>query len=305
MKFSINLPPIDPFRLQAGWPYGYSDQYGAFYIAAHYCGLNKPSKIPGYWQHGVKGPWDQITAGNITGHYPNLGKFKTFVAREDEKIFLQEEGVPLCEAIGLPFIYAPTPKTPDRIPDSLLVMPHHTVAGVKSFKNQADLEKYAKSIASLTKRFSNVSVCLHFGDFVNGYWKNIFQNLGLKCLLGGHPHDKNSIARVKTLMSSFEFVTSNAWGSHIAYSLSLGAKVSIWGEPCEQDLDRLEKDRGQGGRSTLEAKLSEDYKKNRNMFLRGLYKKPWEGVRNIDLGNYLIGYSSKKDPSTLKALFGW
>jgi hypothetical protein len=305
MRIPLKLPPVEKIRLKAGWPYGYSDQYGAFHIAANYCNLRRPPNLPGFWQHGVKGPWEQISAGNIVNHYPNYGQLHSFLAREDEKVYLEEKGVPLCEAIGLPFVYAENPEKNERIPVSLLVMPQHSVAGVKAVRKKAQLKAYSELVATYKREFSNVTVCLHFGDLVNNYWRDLFEELNIKWVLGGHPLDRNSLPRVKALLSRFEYVTSNSWGSHIAYGLSLGAKVSIWGEPNETDLDVLERDRGQGGRATLEAKRSVEFQNRKDLFLRGLYRPPWRGVINTDLGNFLVGQASKKDPEQLKELFGW
>jgi hypothetical protein len=49
-------------------------------------------------------------------------------------------------------------------------------------------------------------------------------------LRGAIAEDANSLVRIKYILSSFEQITTNCLGSHIAYSLAVGARVSIAGK---------------------------------------------------------------------------
>lgn len=299
------LPQARPFTRRLGHDYAFSDQYGAFVIAAWYCGI-APFFLPppGIWQHGCFGPWDQVSAGTILYHSPAVDQMRIFVARKDECQFLENNGIKNCSAIGLPFVYAPQSSV-RRKKGTLLVVPVHTIAGQNYFSGDGELGAYARQIAQMRKHFSEVILCVHRGDYVNNNWIQQFAKVGIPYVIGADPDDLNSLARVKQLFSMCEYVTTNGWGSHVAYALSCGAKCSIWGPRPSADESVRCKDVGTGTEADRKARSADSVRQARDEYLKGLFVCPRDGRVHQDLGRFLIGESNKRTPRELFEELQW
>ena len=303
-ELTAHLPPIERFQLSLGHNFAFSDQYGALHDAAEYCKKNGNLTPPGIWQHGVFGPWEQNDPGSIMYHSPNLGKLNSFVARQDEENFLKNRGIKNCKAIGMPIVYVEKPNI-NRLKNTLLVVPIHTVAGLKKFASANKIKEYCQQIKSLTQHFDYTAVCLHYGDIVNSYWLKEFYKLNIDFILGGYPSDRNSNKRQAYLYSLFDYVTTNGWGSHVPYALSFGAKVSVWGRAPDIDLDTAARDIGGGGRERVMKKRSRDISEKRELFLSSMRCHPMEATTDVSLGDYLIGRPRKRKPEELRKIFSW
>lgn len=283
--------------------YGWSDNYGAIEVAAEYCGSPIPMKYPYQWfnwSHGCYGSWRLVHPGLITLNLENK-KLKYLVATKKDEIFLKNNGYPNVKAIGLPILYVKDIKI-KRIPNSLLIMPSHTVRGDKKVDKEA-YESYIDFIKPYLKYFSAVKVCLHSGCIANNMWVNEFTALGIEIIEGADGNDKNALLRQKYLFKQFDFITSNNWGSHIAYALFFGCKVSISG-PFTPILKEnfLRETAWKNNPETLELLFSDKVKAERNKILKHLYVNPNEGLSDVELGKQLIGFYEKKTPKQLLSI---
>lgn len=299
-----DTPKIEKYRRRLGHFHGFSDQYGAFHIAAQYCGVSAHYPFPGIWQHGCFGPWDQSTPESILYHAPGIPHLKIFCARGDEKAFLERHGVRDVHSIGLPFVYLP-PISASKLTNTLLVLPVHSVAGIPGFEAGEQFNDYAEAIAEVSERFARTVVCLHYGDIRNGYWISELEQRGLDWIVGAVPHDRNSLLRTKKLFSQFDFVTTNGWGSHVAYALACGAKVSVWGPVPRISRSVASKDLGVGGLNEWELRFSQERREEKEKYLVPLYRHPAEGLRDESLGQYLIGEGNRLPANELKEVFEW
>ncbi len=129
----------------------------------------------------------------------------------------------------------------------------------------------------------------------NGIWISEFANIGVEVIKGADCFDSNCLSRIKTLFSTFEYVTTNGWGSHVAYALACGAKVSIFGTIPEITVDMMIKTDTCWQRNPEAAKvlLDQSTKKQEREFLKDFYREPIDGLANQDLGKYLIGEDNK------------
>ena len=208
--------------------------YGASVAAARYCGFERPPKAPrGYWMHGW-GPkqWLEFDSPILYfGPVDLKGKNDYhWVSRLDEANLLRRHGYKNVRAIGLPIVYAPRCKEVVRRPGSLLVMPAHSGDDSTS---EWKLEEYAEDIARIRHGFSEVWICIHPSCWEHGYWVEAFKKRGFPLVQGALYTDRNALERLYRLLSSFEYVTTNGTGSHIAYAAYFGAKVSIYGTFAE------------------------------------------------------------------------
>ena len=197
-------------------------------------------------------------------------------------------------------MYLPPSKVKAR-PGSLLVMPPH---GRKSYYDgDPEAERYADYIASLQPLFSEIAVSITEGDYVEGSWWPAFKKRGISVLAGSDPFQRDPMSGVRDLLSRFEFVTSNSFGSHIAYAAFFGAKVSVAGSYAE--FPRHELARACGPRMfpelvDVEAELiSEASLRQHCPFL---FLEPDHAECHRDWAGFELGVQHKRQPQELCAL---
>jgi hypothetical protein len=256
-----------------------------------------------FWSHGCFGPWEITIPGILTMNYDNEIRSRwLYVARHDEAQQLKLSGFSKTRAIGLPFVYAKGIAQP-KIKNSLLVLPTHAMPKM-NFANNSEFIRYAQQIQPFTKAFSNVIVCLHATCVKNSLWIDEFRDIGVHFITGADYLDENALSRVKTLFSTFEYVTTNGWGSHIAYALACGAKVSIYGTQPKLTVEQLiESDTAHTRNpASTAALLCEKTTQEQRAYLSQFFVPPIEGVSNIELGEYLIGNENKLSPEEMRQL---
>jgi hypothetical protein len=218
-----------------------SHTYGAHDIAARYCRVGRDLRVPGFWMHGWIPEYHNVHPALIALHKraglerPETGPETVerldrgtpqFVSRDDQARYLATHGYTRVTAIGLPIVYLPRPTVP-RVPGSLLVLPPH---GHRSHgPGDRVAEELAAAIAALRPRFSQIVVGLTEDDVVRGEWVGAFRGHGLDVVVTAQQSDPDTLARLVAILCSFEYVTTNGFGSQIAYAAYCGAKVSVYG----------------------------------------------------------------------------
>lgn len=230
----LELPPHD----DAPWT-AVSLQYGAGKVAAQYCGLARvPARIRGHWSHGWKPPHLLVDPVFVAGEtIGGPGAELLWTGTEAEAVYLRANDYQ-ARAIGLPIAYLPD-RTYQRRPGTLLVMPAHSL---EYTRHQWRFREYVEEIAAIRSEFETVVICIHPACIKNGYWIGDFKAHGFPIVEGAHPDDRNALERIRALTSQFEFVTTNSFGSLLAYSSAFGAKASIYGGFCEPHLADYEED---------------------------------------------------------------
>lgn len=194
----------------------FSAAYGADVVTAQYCGINgRRPRISGIWQHGWLPSYLSLGPVAITGQVndPDPNE-RYYVARKDQQRFLEERGFRDVFAIGLPIVYL-RPSVVKRQPGSLLVMPPHSMGS--SFDDW-DEEGYASAIDSIKHHFRHVVVCIHPSCRLRGYWVEEFRKRGYELTTGFGGPSGVPLEGIRDLMSRFEFMTTNGFGSHIMYA---------------------------------------------------------------------------------------
>ena len=192
-------------------------QYGAYQVAASYCGFSVPPRaFLGEWQHGWAPPEmnfhpEAVTANDgLSLHRRSTHSY--LVAREDQEHYLKQEGYASVHSVGLPIIYQRSQEV-ERLPGSLLVMPVHSLDYTTHDWN---FEQFAREIHTIRNRFSSVVACVSPSCFRRGYWVEAFQERGIPLISGADYFDANSYQRLVRLFGRFDFMTTNGFGSHIA-----------------------------------------------------------------------------------------
>jgi FkbM family methyltransferase len=278
-------------------------QYGAARLAAGYCGLNRvPDTVHGGWIHGWLPEFmfvDPLFA--VEDSIAQKMGQPSWVSTKSYERYLVENGF-AARAIGLPISYLP-PKNYHRIPRSLLVMPIHSYDLGTGSKNE---EEYADAIERIRRDFDSVAVCISPRCIRQGIWVDSFRKRGFEIIEGADPRDGNSLERIQAILSQFEFMTTNGFGSHIAYGSAFGAKVSIYGplsrtriEDCKSV--RFYIDRPGLAEKAVRLEEEETLRKHLGEF----FVHPGEAVERLDWGRREIGYDNRISPAEMRRLFHW
>jgi hypothetical protein len=297
--------PVE-FTLPAFNPIPYrneSDAYGASYIAKLYTGVSTNKPIDGIWSHGCVPDFfgdHPIRFANAVKPADKTAKY--FVARKSQEKFMHDGGYESVKAVGLPIIYVKKQEY-FKIPGSLLVMPVHSTM---HSEHEWNFKKYVEQIVPLQKFFSPILISLHGSCIKRGYWINEFEKKGFKVVQGLHGSGANDHFRLQKLMSLFEFVTTNGFGSHIAYAAYYGAKVSIYGDYPIYRRDDFKFDETHTACPQL---LDNTYKllaeENVRRHLGEFFCSPIDAVQRVEWAKKELGYENKVGPEEMRDLFGW
>jgi FkbM family methyltransferase len=299
---SIDLPEFQPLLSQD--ESGVSVMYGAAAVAAAYCGLDKaPSPIPGYWMHGWEPSFREKLHPDLCIGITTNPDDRFFVDRRDTEVYFRERGYENVRAIGLPMIYVPGIEVRRR-PGTLLVMPAHSIDyTTHSWK----FDEYAEAIAAIRSDFDEVLVCLHHSCWRRGYWVDEFRRRGFQVIKGADSLDRNGLRRIQYIMCQFEYVTTNAMGSQIAYAAYFGAKPSIYGPHAHLRVEDLKEDPLYTNlpKKLVERAVHSISEEELRRHLPHLFCHPREARADVEWGRFELGESNKVSPREMRALFGW
>lgn len=298
---TLRLPPVKRFVASKWEEYCGSDFYGALHVAARYIGLKAPpGQFFGVWQHGCVPPWQQVQPEMCIYCAPK--NWPCWVAREDEVDYLRKGGYQDVRAVGLPIVYTEATGV-SRTPNSLLIMPMHAIPGDIYSR---DSDQYLSELCKFRNYFDVIVACISGRCMDSGLWTKYFEWAGIPVVRGASIDDLNSLQRMRTLFESFDFVTTNAFGSHVPYALNFGARVSIFGWSEPYTTSYLLRDAlwarypSAAERFTSAATLSQ-----RNDKIGHLFREPHTGLQDHSLGFELIGGQNKLEPKELMKAFNW
>lgn len=296
--------PLPPRNLGTGKDHV---PYGAYQLAAEYCGLSAPPPRPRHeWQHGWN-PADTGDHAEIISGTDGLSRHRRIrdsflVAREDEEASLRRQGYRSVHAVGLPVVYQ-APENVERRSGSLLVMPVHSL---ETTKHEWNFETYADEIEAIQTHFSQVVVCVSPSCFRRGYWVDAFVRRRIPVISGADIFDANTYRRLACLFGHFEFMTTNGFGSHLVYAALFGAKPSIYGTiaPLAADdfkNDAFYKNNPETVRMVVEMNTPEALRRR----FGELFLPPWTAPPRTEWGRFQTGMQCKRDPRELRHLLGW
>lgn len=298
LESALLLPPYDTTTLR-----GEIDYYGASGVLSRYCGVdltNNPVEQIA-WSHGWIPEFYINSDPRLVTGQSLFDKNQTLLSsRASIAVYLRSCGYVNAHAIGLPVTYLKERKIA-RLKNSLLVMPAHSL----DYTNHDSWKfaEYVSEIEAISKHFEHVYICIHPSCLKHGYWVKDFQAKGFKIVGGMHLFDRRALYRLQQLMRTFEYVTTNSFGSQLAYASYFGARVSIYGtyaefkaEDFEADpfytlhKDILEKSMGLISKPRIESEFST------------FFCSPMEAPVRLDWGRYQVGVGDKKSPGEIREL---
>lgn len=304
MALELGLPQRHIVYRDLAWSsrIAWSCHYGAIETAAHYAGVTvRPEAFDACWQHGCVPPWWALSGTTMCCHAPEWHRLPIIAWRDDLAQRFSRDGALDVRLAGAPILYADDGAM-QRIPGSLLVMPMHTMSGER-LDDRSFLQHYADEIARNTKSYSTVVACIHAGCVENGLWIPEFNGHSIPLILGASWDDVNALVRMRRLFSSFESMTTNGWGSHVAYALAFGCRVSIHGAAPEVSRDQLLKDdTWRRSPTDLEAVLLAASERRDMAYLADHCRPPDDAVADVEKGRFLIGADHQLSKTAMKSL---
>jgi hypothetical protein len=237
------------------------------------------------WIHGKCKYIEELTNNEKKDHY--------FVETKYHEDFLKENGIKNVTAIGSTYLYIDKNDLQNitRYKNSLLVMPAHSTSDVITTTNEV---AYIKEILDLKNEFDLIVFCIHQDCIKNNLWIKNLKKYNLPYILGGNVYDKNSLLRMSIIFNTFEYMTTNAMGSHIAYAAYSGCKTSVFGTFFEYTKNILQKNTFlQRNPLLMERtikKFSETYSRKHYSFL---FRNPKTASIKINWGKKVLGYENK------------
>ena len=301
----IELPEYRRINLVSG-----VDRYGFSSLLAERLGVLWPRRSFANWQHGWM--WWGASSYEELMMDDGLKKHSRFIVSKSAELeVLKSAGFKNLWVGGLPFAYT-EPSKSGKVAGSLLAMPMHSAeqtTEATSNKLAKSLTDYLDYLESLKREFSSVWLSIYYLDFSIALLYEI-RRRGLFLIEGARPNDANSLKRVRIIMDTFEFVTSNSIGSHVIYAMFSGCKVSVGGpELLVEESDFVLDNRFKGfSKKYIEESvyyLSRKYLQNRFSFI--LTDNPRNGFHSEEYAREEMGfYNILKNKDIMDALqWGW
>ncbi len=279
LKIENLLPRFIPIRIRSG-----IDRYGFSSILARRLKIQFVPRAFANWVHGWV--WCEDNMSELIACSELDKNISIVVNNNRERNVLLSEGFENVRCGGLPFAYIEKQHN-FRQQDALLVMPPHSVEPILG-RLTASQKSYFDYIASIKHDFDDVYVSIYGLDLNTLLHKEALK-IGLKVIQGAHPSDMNGLLRVRSMFDGFKYVTSNAMGSHMLYSLYAGCKFSFAG-PFHSYPDT-----GDVG--------TEKYIKER--LSRYFVQHPRMGIEDIDFAVESIGEKFMLQPQEIVEALGW
>lgn len=216
-----SLPPVEYSKLRTE-----ADCYGiSRLISQQFHAPFTPLSFSS-WLHG----WMYVDLKYIE-QFGLISNDKYLLATKEQEYFFKERGKN-AKAVGAPYIYAELFDKGEikRQSNSLIVMPPH---GLPYTTEQWDEEVYVKQIADLKNDFDSIVACVHPSCAEKNNWIVHFERYDIPWITGADMRDKNALIRMHRIFQSFDYMTTNCIGSHVAYAAYSGCKVSIYGNFAE------------------------------------------------------------------------
>ena len=84
-----------------------------------------------------------------------------------------------------------------------------------------DIHKYCCALEDFGKEFDSIRICLYWKDILRGFAEKYIQH-GFECVTAGHMYDPLFLSRLKSIIETATFTTSNRIGTNLGYCVLMG-----------------------------------------------------------------------------------
>ena len=290
------LPPSSKIKNSNG-----VDRYGFSTILAKRIGRSSAPRSFANWVHGWC--WAENPTAKLLACAKLPRELTMIVRNQIEKDALESEGFSDVRVGGLPFSYIEQQHN-FRHTNALLAYPPHSAEAEVLSHDQAE---YLDYLHSLRDDFECIYLSVYYLD-IGGPLHKAATFRGLQVLQGARPDDSNSLLRVRSMLDSFKYVTSNVMGSHVLYALFSGCRFSFCGPIYEYSESTFLTNNNPHGHSSDYLSLalhlqSESYLRER--FKRFFVEHPKKGVMDTFFAKDTIGEGFMMNPEQIIDALGW
>ncbi len=277
-----------------------SDRYGFGHLLAARLGTN-PKRMFCLWTHGWYFWKEKLELTDLLGmKLPPRDTILVFGSQEEVDL-LKANGYSNAMAGGLPFSYVNHQSIRSN-DDVLLAFIQHSAEAEKVSNDCTDYLDYLNSVR---KHFESIYVSVYSLDHSESLVKEI-RRRSLIPVLGADPTDSRSLIRTRVMLEYCKHVSSNCFGSHIAYALATGCRVSLFSPMFRYRAESyLNTHHGfiKKHAERMEYFYSELFCREKWGFLFDLH--PRNGCVRPTLGLDEIGSNLRLNNIKLKAVLGW
>ncbi len=199
----------------------FNDFYGNAHQLKRFAGLRENYRIPYHVEHGV-------FLDRSSYHDELHGPYKRIlVASVHREEVLREEYNRSAYPIGPIIVYAKsflskgeTDLIRKKSGKTLTAIPVHST---KTVDYSYDVDGYCKDLKKIAKAndFKTVRICLFYEDIQKNLHKK-YEKYGFEIVSAGHMFDPLFLPRFRSIIEISDVTCSNAIGTHVVYSVSLG-----------------------------------------------------------------------------------
>lgn len=204
------------------------DYYGFSYYLRKELGIEIPRISTSSWVHGWRFEELIVPEQILYSQYIKSRLFHV-VATNEQELFLNKYGLTNVRAAGYPYLYSQDlfyHDRIDRIENSLLVMPAHTLNHLSI--RDTESEDFVKFVDSKRSDYNRVVFCIHQDCLNSGLWLEMLRKYEFEYVMGSKNDDLNSLRRMYILFNSFDTLLTNTWGSHVLYSAYSGMNLNFY-----------------------------------------------------------------------------
>ena len=214
-----------------------NDFYGHATILKKYINLPNSYQIKGAIEHGA-GIGGDIWGRNIDNVLPAVittSRYRAEILKEhtSKKIF----------AIGPKIQYAhhflerkAIENEKKRLGKNLLAFPAHSTHHVDI---HYDIQQYCQYLQNLGKSFDTIRVCLYWKDILRGFAEK-YKHHGYEIVTAGHIYDPWFLSRLRSLIETATFTTSNEIGTILGYCVVLNKPHLLMESDIRRSAERID-----------------------------------------------------------------
>jgi glycosyltransferase involved in cell wall biosynthesis/SAM-dependent methyltransferase len=290
------LPPFDYTPRENGE----ADFYGAIDCIAHDLSLARPPPSNATWTHGwYRGEKFHESHFNFSRNREVKNLVYTQRVR-DEMIKL---GYTKVHTVGAPILYASQTEVP-RIPKSVLAVPLHSTESL-AFDHKTPNKGILSAIVDEIGSDVPFAVCVGAKDVLLGNFIHNLESRGIPWITGAWIFDRNALVRMQRIFRSFEYVVTDAIGSHIAYAAYCGCKVVLRDATSDFPSETVLYDKRAEWLKYEEKRPRKATNGHLQEIAPFLFGSMAEAIPQVEWGKQELGHSHKLDSTELAKLLSW
>lgn len=276
------------------------DRYGFSYLLADRLKLKEPLRPFCNWSHGWYFWNDIMKIEDLIGMKGCPIDTSIIVGSKSEYVKFVEAGYKNVNIGGLPFAYV-SEQGIQRNSNAMLAFIGHSSESEKI--NIIDLE-YLNYLESQKVNFEEIYVSIYSLDKDTKIIEEVVKR-GLIPSNGANPFDKRSLIRTRIALEYCEHISTNTFGSHIAYALAAGCRVSVFSPCIKYDTSKYKENQNYSNDyiERIEYYTSESYLRNRWDYL--FDKNSSDGYQNKKIGLEWIGEEYRLSNEQLRRVLCW